>query len=723
MSLFDKILKKRSNWKIGIDPLWKLQVTDEEYEELKIFLHDKIMGTYDPYCVREAALFFGEWWKREYSGGHHKKVDVARTIHLTAYSDDLYNLAVRGAESLRIKFIRMETTRYLDTLLLQGGLPLRALTQNDGVNRYEFYLSYIIKYVGTHYLNNWESIDFIKGFNNYISPSFQNDVMHELTLAIVRAIYYEDDSYFPFDINDFQFENLIKSLRKTKNASRKILRENPFSVDWFIRKQGHELTIKYGVECQSIISEKWVQRNLKNIGDPFSRLNLIIEDHDSHNYIRKNNGEYSSTLAGSKINGSIKDFGNAVISGRIITNTNQIFDVSLPNSDIPDFQYPLLATKVEGNDNNSRWKIVNNPIEGNRNVAICPSDWYVSNSEGECLKINETSINWFEFDKEIEISNGSESLSFDSNYSLDYKVDFGLPMIEWIQKSNYFPITSHPQVRVFDFDDNRVHPRKYKIFYKLNKQTEWVENNSDEIMPIGLIDFKVIIENRVSIRKRFFNCGTLDVEIVNSTTSSGEILIHWNAGTITPLNIQDGLIVDEIGHHRWKISYNDDLKNYPETINFELEPHSDNSKKLRINVSTPFQGVILLNPSGESVNSGQIICANALLGYRCLVMGYEHVPVKIQYFKNEQDNYPAEVITKFYKGINNKLQMLENDIQTMFRINSKSFLEYKDNGTFYLQIGYDLRFQLDHFNSILEYTDGLIEITDKMGNIIPDFHV
>jgi hypothetical protein len=248
MSLFHKIVKSRTDWKPGIDPLWKLQVTFEEYEDLKEFIHDKIVNTYNPFCEREAALYFAEWWKREYSGGPHKKIDVANTIHLFGHSEELYRSAVTGAELLRIKFIRMETTRYLDTLLLQGGLPLKALTQNDGVNRYEFYLRCIIKYVSTHYLNNWENIDFIQGFNNYISPSFQNDVMYELTLAIVKAVYYDEDSYFPFNINDIQFEDLVNNLRKTKSDSIKILSENPFSVDWFIGKKNIELTVKYEIE-------------------------------------------------------------------------------------------------------------------------------------------------------------------------------------------------------------------------------------------------------------------------------------------------------------------------------------------------------------------------------------------------------------------------------------------------------------------------------------------
>ena len=724
MSLFDRIIKQKTGWRIGIDPLWKLQVTDAEYEELKGFLHDNIMDTYDPYCIREAALYFGEWWKREYTGGPHKKVDVARSIGLSSYSEDLYRLAKRGARSLRIKFIRMETTRYLDTLLLQGGLPLKALSQNDGVNRYDFYLRTIIRYVSSHFLNNWENIDFIKGFNNYISPSFQNDVMNELTLAIVRAIYYDDDSYFPFNINDKQFENLVFSLKKTKSESKRLLRENPFTVNWFIERSEEQLSLLYKIECQSIISQNWVERNLKHIGDPFSRLSLIIEDGDSQKYIRKNNGEYAASFVGHEITGSISNFERSVISGQINTNTNEIFDISLPNSDIPDIQYPLIASRIDKKGTCSKWKIVTNPVAGNRNVAVCPESWHCREIHAERLEINGTSLLWFEFDKEIELVNGSETLHYDSNYSLDYQVDFGLPLIDWIDQSNYFPITTNPKIRVFDFEDNHIHPKKYKVYYRLKRNNDWLVYSFEDILPIGLLEFKVVIENRVTIRKRFFNCGALNLEMRYSNSSSGELIINWNEGVVTPMDEKNGLEVINSGHHRWKVSYHGDFRSYPDTLKFELNPNEIGNNKLRISVSTPFKGVVLLDPKGEKVENASTICSSALLGYRCLVMGYEHIPVTIQYFKDDQHCHPdAEVLTQFYRGSNNKLQMLENDIQTMFRINKKSSLEYKDRGMFYLQLGHDLRFQLDQFNCIANVDESMseIKICDRNQNPITDF--
>jgi hypothetical protein len=721
MSYFEHLVSKRPNWKPGIEPLWKLQITDQEYEKLLRYLPEKMLSNFGKSVVKEAALFFSEWWKREYSGGPHKKIDVAKKIGLENHCEDLFKLAIKGVESLRIKFIRIETTRYLDTLLLQGGLPLRALAQNDGVNRYEIYLNRIVRYLCTHYLNNWENIDFIEGFNDYISPSFRNDIMYDLTLRIVQAIYYEDDSYFPFNIDDDQFEKLVTSLRIIKRDAKRIPSENPFQIDWFVEKTYNQAIFKYKVECESIISKDWVDRNFRNQGDPFRRLELVIEDHASQKYIRKNNGDYSAKFAEHKIIGSIQDYDNAAVSSQITTNTNKILDISIPNSDLPDLQFPILGTRIDNNEEKSSWKIVNNPLEGNTNVVICPGDWNCQSQSGERIEINEVQVTWFAFEKEIEVTNGIETIRFDSKYSLDYKVDFGSSIIDWIQKYNYFILTSNPQVRVFDFENKRLKLKKYSVFFKLRKESIWSEYNPNNCLPIGLIDFKVIIEDIVTIRKRYFYCGPIDFKIHNSTTRNGEIQISWDEGLITALNVQDGLVVNQGEQNNWEVSYNDDLQSYPETIKFELKSNNDSSNILRISVSTPFKGVVLLDPNGESVENGQTICANALLGYRCLVMGFEEIPVCIQYYKNEYDNNPAEVVTRFFRGFNNKLQMLENDINTIFRINSKSFLEYLDHNEFYLRIGHDLRFKLNQFNCIANIEDGVISVEDQNGIIIPNF--
>ncbi|MFS1772274.1 hypothetical protein ACLMOX_02550 [Prevotella histicola] len=59
-------------------PLWKLHVQEQEYLDLKDTLSAAyIRGNLEMY-TREAAIFYAEWWRREYNGGTPSKERVAR---------------------------------------------------------------------------------------------------------------------------------------------------------------------------------------------------------------------------------------------------------------------------------------------------------------------------------------------------------------------------------------------------------------------------------------------------------------------------------------------------------------------------------------------------------------------------------------------------------------------------------------------------------------------
>lgn len=64
MNDFDNLLAKRELTKWNAEPLWKLKVTDEEYEELRLLLEQRthVHTTYNPFgChTRECALFYAE---------------------------------------------------------------------------------------------------------------------------------------------------------------------------------------------------------------------------------------------------------------------------------------------------------------------------------------------------------------------------------------------------------------------------------------------------------------------------------------------------------------------------------------------------------------------------------------------------------------------------------------------------------------------------------------
>ena len=83
MSLFDTLLTKRDLTRAPI-PLWKLKVTDEEYEELKETIYRVATAPYGAAgfrtIERECALLFSEYWRRDYIDGPHKLQAVKKTL-------------------------------------------------------------------------------------------------------------------------------------------------------------------------------------------------------------------------------------------------------------------------------------------------------------------------------------------------------------------------------------------------------------------------------------------------------------------------------------------------------------------------------------------------------------------------------------------------------------------------------------------------------------------
>lgn len=719
--MFDDIISKRQNWRIGIDPLWKLLITDVEYKELNNYLYDQNQVHITTYrWCREAALYFAEWWKREYNGGPHNIKDVAESLNL-ANIDDLYKAAKEGAKRLRISYIRRGNTRRLDTLFMQGGLPLRALNSEGVNNRYRNYLNTIVKYICSHHIN-WENTDFIQNFNPYIASCFHSEVMYDLTLQIARAIYYEDNTYFPFNIEDKRFEELIKELRETKQHAPRVIREIPFEIRWIIEKSNGELKLSYEIEYETIISQDWVATNLNNNSDPFRTLDVIINNRSAQKYIRKNNGDYAVKFTNLKIIGRIEDFSDSVLSIQLSSNNNRIFDIAIPDCDIPDLNEPSLVTFLDTLENVSRWMIVNNPVPQNINAVVCSTDWE-SESTSEVVTINNNTLSWFQFEQTISLKRGSDIIQYDTNYLLNYKVDFGAPMIIWIQKANYFILTSNPDITIYDFEDNKLNGNQYNIFYRLKGNDDWNKYYKKLQLPVGLVEFSVKINNQSPLRKKFYHTGPINFNIVEAHENRGIIQWTWEEGTIVPINLNNGIEIQSGSSvNRFQVTYNQDETSFPKTIKFELKSKQDPNTKLSIEVATPFSGVVLLDPTGRKVTSGKSICATALLGYRCIINGIDEIPVHIQFFKNETDPYPfAEETAKFHKGLENNLQMLELPIRTIFRICKHSIFEYLDKGYYRIKFGTYLTVNVKLFNGDTRKEDKVIYITNTEGNRIDNF--
>jgi hypothetical protein len=137
MGYFESILEKRNLTECPL-PLWKLKITDEEYDELKTLLEKRTHFLSDePFKLyrKECALFFAEYWRREYKDGKHSKQMVYDALESTRRSvnfcSDFYYQAIKGAKVLGIEQYDGGRADPLNSMLYQGGLPMSLVTQSE----------------------------------------------------------------------------------------------------------------------------------------------------------------------------------------------------------------------------------------------------------------------------------------------------------------------------------------------------------------------------------------------------------------------------------------------------------------------------------------------------------------------------------------------------------------------------------------------------------------
>jgi hypothetical protein len=714
--MYKDVISARPNWQEGIDPFWKLKISDQEYYKLKDFI---VENRYYLNRVRkEAALYFAEWWKREYKGGPHRKEDVAVSLSDKMDKEELFNCAKKGAERIGIEFLKGENTRYFDTLLLQGGLPLKAISTNDSDNRYQIYLTRIIRYVNSHVVY-WESDEFVKNFNSYISPSFQNSVMYALTLQIVKAVQYENDSLFPFNTEDGYFQGIIHRLKETKKSSARGKDSNPFNFRWFIRSPLISPGFQYELEYVSELTSEWVQQNINNIEDDFARLQLSVEGRAVNMYVRKGTGNY---VAQSKrqIVGKITNWGNAQLKVSLLSNTNMSFNMPATNSELPDISEPLVFVFRDQENGFDKWQLVNAPIKNQRNAILCPPNWGAEIESGAEVILFNTAFQWFEFDTELVIKNHStgRSKTYTCASSLEYQVNFHVEPISWILSSNYPVICRRPIIRVFDFEENLVSANKYNISYKQRCEEDWKCFTSNCFLPTGLIDFTVEFEDGQQFKKSYFNIGDLKCHVLNASRSTGVIEWYNDQGKIVPLSAEGLIDIKQEAKNRWEYRLLGGWEKCPPGVQFEYISNLNGSKALTMEVESPFKGIILLSPSGSAIDESDSICMNALLGYRCVVLGMDQVSACINYQNNTDPSRNAGVRATFYSGASNSLAILDNDLQDLYRLNDSSILDYNSSGEYHLKID-SLTVRIEPFNAdSIAVSPGVYRIVKSSGGLL-----
>lgn len=639
--VYDDILQTRGMQDIVADtPLWKLKISDEEYENLKETLVNHPLYLW--YFGMEAAICYAEWWRRDYSGNIPSKEDVAVGIGLgIEFADDLYMAARNALKKKGYNFIHsLKGIEYFRTLLNQGGLPINYIKNNDGnMGNFTRFLKGLVKELSV--INfDWENTDSTDVRNlscvSYLGKAFRNENIYDVSLQIAHAICLEDYALLPYDDSDQSLSELTNSLRKEYTNVRSARRLKPLSLQWRLHisdeTQGHLYVVLD--ETKEISSDSIPGLNISTC----YRFDVFVAGHLASSYVRKSlnylddgsveNATYSRITSG--FNKEILWKGEPVVEIKVRCDNDDRLFLTIAGCYPPNFEYPQVFQMIADN-------IYSRGETGNSetNVAIFDAQW--KNEDSLSIYINGKEYFYNDFKRELKLVNSeSDEIIKLENKFTPYTVEFGGNYISWIESSNYKLLSSVPMIRVYNQAKERVYNFKSKYRARYGNDKLWRTLKSSCNLPIGIIDISVELPDGHILYESFYSIGNLHFSHMNESAMSTEILCNDDNNTHVTIEELEGLDITPLSDRRWRISRQNDsqLKHTECTFRYQCA----GNPTLKILIAIPFDGVIITDANGNALPKDKILTFDNLSHYFILAHGKRQKKISVSYTSDKFDN-------------------------------------------------------------------------------------
>lgn len=619
----------------GIDgnmPLWKLKLADEEYNNLKFELrsHAGELGDYG----MDAALYYAEWWRREYSGNIPSKEDVANALGINSlYTKDLFVEAYSALRKRGYIFIHSQKgTEYFRTLLNQGGIPINYIKSHDsGFSNFSRFLKGLVSELSIiNYDWNTEDNSIIHQFNciSYLSKSFKNDNIYDVSMQIAHAIIMDDTDLLPYDDTDSSLSELTKSLKREYSRAKSERRVRPLSLHWKLRTTDDgigylfvNMDIVKDISSDSIPELKCSSCYAFDVFVAGVLVGKYVRKSVERDYEGKISATYTRISVG--VNKDILWKGEAVVEVKVRCDNDDRIFLTIAGCYPPNFDYPQVFQML---DDNIYCKSETANVENN--IAIFAPQWKSANSTP--IRIGEHEFLYEKYTETLDIENTitGETISLTNKFS-QYSVEFAGNYISWIEKSNYKLLTKVPIVRVYDKEKNRVYNCKTKYRVRNNSINTWRNLNSSCVFPIGLVDICVELPDGHSEIETFYAIDDLSFCSQNEQLYSTEIYCKCRSELRIEIEEIENMEISKLSYAHWKISRSKDSRVVPSVCSFRI--YNAGYPTLCLSVAIPFDGIMITDVYGNVVPDNKIISFSNLSNYTIISHGGKNRSVYVTY--------------------------------------------------------------------------------------------
>lgn len=584
MSFFDVLLSRRNLENCPL-PLWKLKVTDEEFQELRKILEARthIINLEDPFRShrREATLFFAEYWRRLYSNGRQNIQAVYDALNSTRnvdWQNEFYEAACRGAEILNIERYRGNRDEIFYDMLYQGGLPMKPITSNKRNAQWDRFTRGLIN----------KRIDFEELSRQLGTIAAQSSSIQEFCNQIIKAIdlnKYEDMPFYCQDENNIWFLHL-KELANEEEFIRRSLHQ--FSLSWLfdIDFIENKVNIQYYIKGNQHLTERF----LEDQG--------LINTHFFSVQVREN-GKAKDTFD------YLHGFCRYAIKSKHPYKENDLISIYLHNNENPflseflDMKIPHLLYL-----NNNDFYELGNKLGERDSVIVIPDDCEIINAQRYSIdtiswgKINFRIIKIdSNFNDEIRIQNSDGIITFKASAPL-YWTELRTPPIFCSEIDE--PIYDARTCRFSLFNDVQEDAMQFahNVEYRNKWQRDWSDTPSFGEIYARAIDN----DNNFVTPTRFINIGSrqdLNIEIKQADQDSCTIGVNWKHGETRS---NEGEIINNTD---WKF-IKEKCKN-PNRISFIFTPTENPNNEFSLSLKAPFRDFSISDIFSNHIKNGSCI--------------------------------------------------------------------------------------------------------------------